>query len=116
MIINPYSTRAQKVVDKEISSIRNEIETLSPELQDKIAQGEKVIDEVLNREAVKGKVDSLNVFNLKENVSGEVMKYLSMLCSAAGYYKVVIQVDSFHSGGKARVTKYPNQISLSFKE
>lgn len=116
MIINPYSTLAQNVAEKEMLSIRSEISNLSLEIQNMIAQGENVIDNCLKDNADKEKIDFLNVFNLTENISGEVMKYLVMLYTAAGYNKVIIHGDSSHSEGKERLTKYPNQISLSFKK
>ncbi|MCX6756150.1 MAG: hypothetical protein NTX85_02330 [Candidatus Nomurabacteria bacterium] len=111
--INPEEEERQK----EINLIREMILKLPEDEINLIQKGEDCIEEHFTLQQKEGKkpheikIDQLNVFNLCEDVPANVMKYLCMLYSAAGY-QVSIHGDYFHTEGAVLRTKYPNQISI----
>jgi hypothetical protein len=104
----------KKVQAQEIELVREEILTLSQNEQELIKQGEEVIDDHLRRSSGRRTEDiiGLNIFDLKENIPGNVMKYLVMLYAAAGFHHVSTSCKCFSSADNSRQVKYPNQISM----
>ncbi len=114
MTVNPYTPDYDKKNQpEEIKWVEDQIKKLPLKIQKLIQKGQTVIEGHLKINSTR--VSSLNVFNLTENIPGDVMKYLVMLYTAAGYY-VSILGDSFFTQGSNRTTKYPNQITLLSKK
>ena len=93
--------------------VMDEIKKLPLKIQKLILQGKEVIEGHLKTN--KSRVDELNVFNLTDNIPGDVMKYLVMLYEAAGYDARILG-DFFESDGIEHRVKYPNQITLIFRK
>ena len=119
MIINPHTEESHKTVQaEEIEMIRKEIRKLHIDVRELIKEGEQVIESCLEFKKKENKnfnfnIHHLNVFSLERNVSGDVMKYLAMLCSTAGFHHVSIGCDCHSSFNLCdnHVT-YPNAISF----
>jgi hypothetical protein len=118
MIINPHTEESHKAVQaQEIERIRKEIRRLPFGIRELIEQGEEIIEDSIEFQKSQNKdfnfsLYHLNVFNLNKNVSGEVMKYLAMLCAAAGFHHITISCDCYHSADSSNDVTYPNAISF----
>lgn len=120
MTINPDTHEHFKRVQAiEIEAIRNRISKLPVDTQKLVAQGINVIEghfvhkkNVLNEKDLD--VSGLNVFDLGQDIPGDVMKHLAMLYVAAGFHDVSISCKGFHSEHSGYV-KFPNSISFKQK-
>lgn len=106
----------------EIQRVRREIRKLPEAVRKLIKKGENTIDEGMIFNKTQPSVQEphefphgLNVFNLGDNIPGDVMKYLVMLYTAGGYHNVSIQCSCFHGEGDRYGVKYPNEISFTAK-
>ena len=100
----------------EMPRVRREIRSLHHDTQEMIMLGEQRIEEAISRQAQDGgelKIYNLNVFDLTENVDGNVMKYLAMLCVTAGFHHVRIESPGYYSQDRHEYVMYPNAISFS---
>jgi len=116
MTINPFTCELyQKEQAAEIERIRQEIRKLPNKVRELIQQGEDVVDESIRFQDVFKKDNTskfgVNVFNLNNNIPGDVMKYLVLLYYAAGYHDVAIQGGCWH-GENGYYVKYPNGIVM----
>ncbi len=118
MILNPYSEEVYKIVQaEEMERVRKEIRKLSASIRELIEQGEQSIEECLTHmKEQDSKFDfnvyHLNVFHLNKDVPGDVIKFLAMMCSAAGFHHVTITCDCYSSENGAYRVTYPNAISF----
>ncbi len=123
MFINPTTRDYYRPeMAENIERVRSLIRKLPEGIRAFIDKGEEVIDNqfrFIEKENSDGRqqvieVDGLNVFNLKEDVPGDVMKYLAMLYRAGGWEEVAIECDLFSSEGESRAeqVKFPNSITL----
>ena len=122
MIINPKTRDSYKKSQaKTMKRLSKEIKKLPRDIRELISQGEEVIDESFRfQEVAKKDLKSfgVNVFDLSRNIPGEVMKYLIMIYSAAGFLNVMTLGGCWYSGGprgedtyRYRVF-YPNAITM----
>ncbi len=121
MIFNPnIEENYKQLYLNEIELVRKAIDGLSSEERSLIMQAEFMIDNNLRtlieeKETEKG-VRRLNIFHLRKDIPGDVMKYLIMLYQAGGYY--VSSHGDFFSPSERSSTEswncYPNQLSVLF--
>lgn len=124
MVINPSTAESYRPeMAESIERVRSFVRKLSDEIRKLIDKGEETIDEHLRftqaemdagRRKQPLEIEGLNVFNLTEDVPGDVMKYLAMLYTAAGWEHASIGCDRFVSEGQDRdeQVKFPNAITL----
>jgi len=121
MFINTATEENFKGIQaQEVEWVRREILSLPTRVQKLIREGELAIDECLEREkkddpASDPEVNQLNVFDLEENVPGDVLKCLAMLYTAAGFHHVKFESDCFgdpDASAKVRHVKFPNNMSM----
>ena len=118
MKLNPYTEKPHaKVQTKKIKRVRKVISKLPLAIQKLIKQGEETIDASIEFQKNNSSNQepefphNLNVFDLGEDIPGDVMKCLAMLYAAAGFHHVSIGCCCFSDDDTHRV-KYPNKISF----
>lgn len=112
MVINPHTEESFKGVQvEEMERVRGLVRKLSPSSRELFEQGEEIIEACIERQSDKNQFD-FNVFNLKNNVNGEVMKLLAMLCAAAGFHHVSISCECYTPMDSSYHVTYPNAISF----